>query len=390
QKPVSILPWTSPWRFGIVADNPATVVQSNLVSDLSHPSVISGESWIKPGRASWSWWSAGSTPRDFNRLKKYVDLSASFGWEYTLVDAGWDNMQNGTLEELATYANSKNVGLLVWYNSGGPNNVVTASPRDRMFDPPVRKKEFAWLQKIGVKGVKVDFFQSDKQEIIKLYLGILKDAAEAHLLVNFHGCTMPRGWSRTYPNLLSMEAVRGGEAYRFDRNYPAYAAVHNTIIPFTRNVMGPVDFTPVTFSDVNYPHITTNAHELALSVVFQSGILHLADNYKVYPQQPEYVIDFLKNIPVSWDETRLLDGKPGEMVIIARRSADKWYIAGINGTDKTITVKPDLSFAGNDNDISLISDGDTDRSFQFNDNIPVNNLPEISMLPRGGFVAFTK
>jgi hypothetical protein len=297
---------------------------------LAAPSEISVTDWIKPGVSSWSWWSEGSSPRDYDKLKSFVDMAAEMGWKYSLVDAGWEKMEGGNLSELASYANSKGIGLLVWYNSGGPHNVVEASPRDLFFDADIRKKELKWLKEIGASGVKVDFFQSDKQKIIKLYLDILKDAAEAEIVVNFHGCTLPRGWSRTWPNLLTMEAVRGGEAYRFDRKFPELSPAHHTIIPFTRNVVGPVDYTPLTYSDNRYPHITTFGHETALTVIFESGIQHLADHQKVYRNQPEYILEYLKHLPAAWDETRFIAGRPGEMVILARRSGEKWFIAGIN------------------------------------------------------------
>lgn len=174
------------------------------------------------------------------------------------------------------------VGVFLWYNSGGPNNRVTEEPRDRMFDRSVRQEEMAWLAEAGVSGIKVDFFHSDKQAGIKLYLDILADAAEAGLMVNFHGSTIPRGWERTWPNLMSMEGVRGAEQYDFRPTYPEEAPWHNTVLAFTRNVVGPMDYTPVTFSDAMYPHVTTNAHELALAVVFESSLQHFADSVESY------------------------------------------------------------------------------------------------------------
>ncbi|CAN5734281.1 hypothetical protein BH24BAC1_BH24BAC1_40160 [soil metagenome] len=194
------------------------------------------------------------------------------GWEYSLVDANWNEMKGGNLEMLAKYAQEKNVGLLVWYNSGGAHNTVTEQPRDIMSDPVRRKEEMKKLQALGIKGIKVDFFQSDKQFIMQQYLDILKDAAAHHILVNFHGCTIPRGWSRTWPNLVSMESARGAETYIFSGEFPAKAPLHNVHLVFTRNIIGSMDYTPVTFSDNRYKRLTTNAHELALGVVFESGI----------------------------------------------------------------------------------------------------------------------
>jgi hypothetical protein len=186
-----------------------------------------------------------------------------------------------------------------------------------------------------VKGIKVDFFSSDKQEIIKLYLGILRDAAEYKLMVDFHGCTTPRGWQRTYPNLMTMEAVAGAEIYGSDKpwwaEYGKTSPTHNTILPFTRNVIGSMDYTPVTFTNKVQPHLTTNTHELALSVVFESGLQCFADKGEAYDTLHVESKRLLQEIPASWDETRYIDGFPGKYVVIARRSGKKWYVGGING-----------------------------------------------------------
>ena len=318
-KPSSVLPWSTPWRVAIIGKKLSTIAESNMVVKLNPPAAFDDASWIKPGRASWSWWSTPSSPKNYRVLKDYVDLASEMGWEYSLVDANWDLMEGGTIEQLVKYANTKNIGILMWYNSGGPHNIVTERPRDIMFDPVTRKEEFKKLAAMGVKGVKVDFFQSDKQHIIGLYFDILKDAAENHILVNFHGCTLHRGWNRTWPNLISMESVRGAENYGFDSLYPVKAVWHNTILPFTRNVTGSMDFTPVAFTNQNFPHLTTYGHELALSVVFESGILHMADRASSFRSLPEAPKTFLKNVPVAWDETILLDGAPGEFAVFARR-----------------------------------------------------------------------
>jgi alpha-glucosidase len=316
----SSLPWVMPWRVLIIGKSLSTIVESNLIESLSKPSQLSDSSWIKPGKASWSWWSDHDSSKSFESLKTFVDLAADMGWEYSLVDANWNIMAGGNLEQLATYAKSKNVGLFVWHNSGGPHNEVTEQPRDLMFERETRRQEFTRLQTLGIKGVKVDFFHSDKQDSIRLYLDILEDAADFQLMVNFHGSTLPRGWSRTYPNLMTMEAVRGAEAYTFDNTYARVAPSQNTILAFTRNVVGPMDYTPVTFSDGPEPHETSNAHELALSIIFESGILHLADSVEAYQNLPEAVHNFLRDVPSHWDETKYLGGEPGKFVILARHS----------------------------------------------------------------------
>lgn len=248
-------------------------------------------------------------------------------------------------------------------------------------------------KEIGARGIKVDFFHSDKQDRIQQYIGILKDAEDFQLMVNFHGCTLPRGWSRTYPHLMSMESVKGAECYGFDKNYPERAPWYNTILPFTRNVVGPMDYTPVTFSDDNYPHITSHAYELALSVVYESGWVHFADGVEGYRKMPEAVIGFLKTVPVVWDEIEFLSGYPGKFVVLARQSNGDWYIGGINGETNDQPVKFDLSFLGEGEfNMLLIKDGETSREFSIEScSMHSDQSMEIVMPAYGGFVArFTK
>ena len=343
-EPESPLPWTMPWRVVIVGDQAGRILESDLVDDLAPATSFTSTSWIKPGRAAWSWWSKSDSPRHAKDLNAFTDLAADMGWEYALVDANWNEMQTGTIDEVIAHAKAKNVGLLFWYNSGGPHNDVTEAPRDRMFTREARREEFAKLKAWGVKGVKVDFWHSDKQDRIKQYRDVLRDAADFQLMVNFHGCTVPRGWSREFPNLIGMEAVFGAEQYKFRDFYPAGAPRHNTILPFTRNVVGPMDFTPVTFSDAKYPHVTTNAHELALSVIFENGVQHMADSVESYRGLPPEAKSFLSQVPAAWDETRVLSGEPGKTLVIARRDRGVWYIGGINGTDAAVTFEGNASF----------------------------------------------
>lgn len=381
------LPWTMPWRTITIGKELSDIVNSTLVTDVSDSSMLKDFSWVNPGRCTWSWWSDHNSPKDFNALKKFIDFSADLGWEYSLVDANWNSMQGGSIEELIEYAHGKNIGIIMWYNSGGPHNAVTEEVRDKMHDPDKRREEFEKLKKWGVKGLKVDFFQSDKPHIIKLYHDILKDAAEFEIMINFHGCTIPRGWRRTYPHLVSMESVRGAEYYSFDENYPEFAPRQNTILPFTRNVIGPMDYTPISFSDQVYPHSTTNAHELALSVIFESGILHLADKPESVFVQPGYVIDFLKGIPVTWEETRLIEGYPGDYVVLARKNNKTWYFAGINGSEEPKTVKFKLPFIGEGLYLAeIIGDGKEPRSFTYYKKpFSFDKTIDIPMAPRGGF-----
>jgi hypothetical protein len=203
--------------------------------------------------------------RNLDTLKKFIDFSAEMGWPYSLVDANWNLISDDSMEQLVAHAEKKGVDLLFWYNSGGSNSFVTEEPRNRMHERKVRRAEFAKLQKLGVKGVKVDFFHADKQFMIQRYLGILEDAADHKIMVVFHGCTIPRGWARTWPNLMSMEAVRGAETYTFGStpDYGKLAPRQNTLLPVTRNVIGSMDYTPVVYSKQMIARHTTNAHETA-------------------------------------------------------------------------------------------------------------------------------
>ena len=380
------LPWSTSWRFIAIGKTPREIVETTLPTDLSAPSAVEDVSWIKPGRASWSWWSDSDSPQDYDRILPFIDLAADMGWEYSLVDANWNRMKNGNVEKLVAYASEKNVGLLLWYNSGGKHNVVEEEPRDLMDDPKARRKEFERISKLGIKGIKVDFFQSDKQEIIGQYVDILEDAAEYGLVVNFHGCTLPRGWRRTWPNLLTMEAVRGGECYRFARDFPERAPSHIAILPFSRNAVGPCDYTPGGFTDNNYPHLTTYGFELALPVIIESGIMHHMDT----PQQtlglPPYAVNFLKGIPVAWDDTRYIAGYPGKDVVIARKKGDVWYIGGINGEAHAKDLTIDLSVTGEvPASIRLITDGDSARDLQEAQLEPVDGKLTLHLEPYGGF-----
>ncbi len=388
-EPSWTLPWATPWRVIIVGDSLANIVESTLVTDVCPPSIVQETSWIQPGRASWSWLFDHDSPQDCTKLKTWVDLAAEMGWEYSLVDANWDRMKNGTIHDLIAYADSKGVGLLLWYNSGGPHNYVSEKPRGLMTHREIRREEFQTLRRWGIKGVKVDFFQSDKQNIIQLYHDILQDAAEAQIMVNFHGCTLPRGWSRTYPHLMSMEAVRGEECYSFDRQFTTEAPIHNVILPFTRNVVGPMDYTPVMFQNNVFRHLTTYSHELALPVIFESGWLHFAGGPREYLDLHEAPKKFLKAVPAAWDDTKFLAGEPGQFVVLARRSGSTWYVAGINGEDAGRDVDVALSFLGDTRcTVTLIADGKTPREFETeSEAVTAQDHLEVRLLPYGGFAA---
>jgi alpha-glucosidase len=389
--PSSVLPWVTPWRLIMAGSDLGAIVDSTLMTDLAEPSIIADTSWIVPGRSSWSWWSSDPSPTDYRALTSFVNLARDMTWEYTLVDAGWDSMQNGGNHlDLVAYAASQKVGTLLWYNSGGPHNSVKdILPRDRIHDAARRRAEFQTISRAGVRGVKVDFFHGDGQRMMQYYADIMRDAAEFHLLTNFHGSTIQRGWQRTYPNLMTTESVRGAEWYKFDRGYAEDAAQRNTILVFTRNAVGSMDFTPVTFSNVTHPHRTTFGHELALSIVFESGIQHFADRVAAYAALPKGPRAFLMAVPTTWDDTRYVDGAPGEHAVLARRKGERWYVGGIDGagTARELTVK--LSFLGAGRfSASVITDGPDDRSFsESTSRVTASDVLPIAMRARGGFVA---
>lgn len=392
-KPSSELPWEMPWRVIVAGDSLATVVESTLVTDVSTPSKVQDSSWVRPGRVAWSWWSDNASPKDADKQRKFIDLAAEMGWEYLLVDANWTIMENGNIHDVLRYAKEKGVGVLLWYNSGGAHSLVPEKPRDCLTLGPVREFELKLLSDWGVRGIKVDFFMSDKQDMIELYHGIMRDAAAHKIMVNFHGCTLPRGWERTYPHLMSMEAVRGEECYIFDRQYPEQAPVQNAILPFTRNAVGPMDYTCVGFSDNRYPHKTSYAHELALSVLFESGWLHFIDKPEAYLNLPPAPKQFLKNVPVAWDDTRFVAGYPGQFAILARQKNDIWYLAGVNAESRSReeNIKPRDWLRAGRYELTTIGDGENPKSFQAaTSTFNAGEAFTMKMLPYGGFVAVLK
>ena len=334
--------WRSPWRVAIIGSL-GDVVESTLITDVSAPNKLLDTSWIHPGVVSWIYWAYNHGSNDYQIIKKYVDMAVTLKLPYVLIDAEWDEMQDGrTIEEAVAYATTQGVKPLIWYNSSVGWVDGAPGPKFRLNKPEDREREFAWCEKIGVAGVKIDFFSGDNQMNMDYCIDLLECAARHHLLVNFHGATIPRGWQRTYPNLLSTEGVYGAEWYNNVPTFTAQAARHNATLPFTRNVIGPMDYTPCAFSDSQHPHITSKAHELALTVLFESGLQHLADKPESYLAQPQAVQDFFTELPTVWDETRFVSGCPGKSAVLARRFGHSWYVAGINGLDEAQTFSLDL------------------------------------------------
>ena len=375
--------WRSPWRVAIIGSL-GDVVESTLITDVSSPNKLLDTSWIHPGVVSWIYWAYNHGSNDYQIIKKYVDMAVTLKLPYVLIDAEWDEMKDGkTIEEAVAYATTQGVKPLIWYNSSVGWIDGAPGPKFRLNKPEDREREFAWCEKIGVAGVKIDFFSGDNQMNMDYCIDLLECAARHHLLVNFHGATIPRGWQRTYPNLLSTEGVYGAEWYNNVLTFTAQAARHNATLPFTRNVIGPMDYTPCAFSDSQHPHITSKAHELALTVLFESGLQHLADKPESYLAQPQAVQDFFTELPTVWDETRFVSGCPGKSAVLARRFGHSWYVAGINGLDEAQTFSLDLSFIKPADKIQYFADA-PDGSWAITN---INSFPtQLTCQPRGGFV----
>ena len=380
-----------PWRI-LMLGSLADIVESTLVTDMADVCRITDTSWIKPGVSSWIYWAYNHSSKDFQKVKEYIDLAHDMNWPYSLIDWEWDEMANGgNIEDAMAYAREKGVKVNLWYNSGTSwIGAGAPGPQDRLRTKEAREQEMTRLEQMGATGIKVDFFLPDGQEMVNYYLDILEDAARHHLLVDFHGCTIPRGWSRTWPNLMSMESVYGAEWYNNNRRMTNAAAAHNATLPFTRNVIGPMDYTPCTFTDSQNPHITTDCHELALPILFESGLQHLADRPEAYLGLPEQIKSLLSGLPSAWDDTRLLAGYPGQSAVIARRSGDTWYISGINGTENEITLEPDFSRIGQKVELSMLITDKGDKpgmGFNIQNNVQAGKL---TLPARGGFVAIVR
>jgi alpha-glucosidase len=398
EQPTSTLPWTLPWRVIIIGSQPSAIIESNIVQHVSEACSARDTSWIQPGHAVWSWWSQENSPSDYTIQMRYITYAFENNIKYVLIDEGWQSIPENKLRELIAYASAHNIGIFLWYNSGAGKPANPIDHNNIMSIKEKRKKEFIRLQNLGVKGIKVDFFLSDKQPVIKLYTDILKDAVQHKLMVNFHGSTIPRGWEKTYPNLMTMEAVRGAESF-YKKMYTDTAPEQNTILPFTRNAVGSMDYTPLTFDlstkgidqkRGNAPvRITTYCHELALAVIFESGITHYADSISTYEHLPAYVRRFMGNVPAAWDETRFIDGKPGEYIVLARRIVSTWYIAGINGQNKPKSLTLVLPFS-TARKLNSITDSMSENTFVYSDISVINKTFSVTMKPYGGFTAVSQ
>jgi alpha-glucosidase len=370
-EPRYTLPWTMPWRVIVMSKSAGDIATATLVTDLAPPSRIANTSWIRPGRASWAWWSYPDGPATAERFNEFTDFGARMGWEYTLFDAGW---WNAGLTSIADHARSKGVIPLAWMFAGD------------FYDPERRKEKLDQVAAAGVRGVKVDFWCSDRQEAIAAMHALFEDAAARKMVVNLHGCTVPRGWQRTWPNLLAMEAVLGNESYFYEPHYTEKAAELNTVLPFTRNAIGPMDITPVACSPKKYSRMTTAAHELAAALIFTSGLVHYADKPEFFESLPAEAWQVFRDAPARWDETRCLMGEPGRVAVFARRAGGSWFIAGINGTGEALPVTLDLSDFGNFHHRLVITEGASATMQVSAAAVSDSDRWQHELPPRGGFI----
>lgn len=343
------LPGSTPWRTIVVGDNlkPITesTVQFDVVDQLYEPSQT-----YKPGKSTWSWIVWQDASMNYDDQKTFIDLAHNMGYEYILMDALWiSQVGRDRMQELFKYAHSKGVDVFLWYNSNGAENDAPQDAKQCMNTSIARKAEMKWMKANGIKGIKVDFFGGDKQETMRLYEDILSDANEYGIQVIFHGCTLPRGWERMYPNYCASEAVLASENMFFSQHACDYEGFQLTLHPFIRNAVGSMDWGGTFLNrriakDNKSGNIrrTSDIFELAAAVINQSSVQNIAITPNNLQEVPQFEIDFLKSVPTTWDETKLIDGYPGKYVVLARRQGDKWYVAALNGTKETLKISVDL------------------------------------------------
>ena len=342
------LPCETPWRTITVGTTLAPIVETTVTNDVVRPKYQASKEYVY-GKGSWSWIIGMDPSCNFDEQKRYIDFSAAMGWRSVLVDALWD-VQIGyeKIAELARYGRERGVGLFLWYNSNGSWNDAPQSPKGKMDKSAARRKEMAWMKENGILGIKVDFFGGDKQPMMQLYEDILTDANEFGLQVIFHGCTLPRGWERMYPNYVASEAVLASENLHFGQGACDAEAFNACIHPFIRNTVGSMDFGGSTLNkhyNKDNQHGTTrktsDVFALATAVLFQSSVQHFAMAPNNLEDAPAWAVDFMKQVPTNWDETRFIDGYPGKYCIMARRAGTKWFVVGITSDGTPLQKKID-------------------------------------------------
>lgn len=353
------LPDVTPWRTLTISDNLKDIVETTVTWDVLSAYYHSDAGINKMreahkegyGRGAWSWIIADDASCNFDTQKEYIDFAAAMGWESLLIDAQWDRqIGRERIAELAKYGKEKGVYLYLWYNSNGNWNDAPQTPRNCLSLSAARQAEMEWLEKTGIRGIKVDFFGGDKQCTMQLYYDILLDALKHNVKVIFHGCTLPRGWEYIFPNYVASEAVRASENLRFSQGECDREAMDATFLPFIRNAVGSMDFGGSTlnwyYNKFNQAgkggghRITSDVFALATAVLFQSPVQHFAMAPGNLTDAPAWALDFMKQVPTTWEDIRFIDGYPGKYVVLARKSQQgKWYLAAVNGTKETLKLK---------------------------------------------------
>jgi hypothetical protein len=390
------LPLETPWRTITVGKTLAGIVESTAATDLVKPLYEPSRDY-KAGRATWSWILWQDASMNWNDQVAFIDLAAKMGYEYILIDAFWDaNIGREKMADLVAYAASKKVGVFLWYNSNGAWSDAFQTPRDKLSHAADREREMAWLEKIGVKGIKVDFFGGDKQVTIALYEDILTCANSHGLMCNFHGATIPRGWERMFPNYMTSEAVTASENLVFSQNFVDGEAERSTILPFVRNAIGPMDYGPVFFSkrfsrsaDHGNVRRTGIGFQLATAVLFQSPLQHFGLTPDDLTPENADALAFLKGVPAAWDETRYVDGYPGQYAVLARRSGSAWYVAATNGTREPKTPTFALPFLAGKT-VTLLCDTVELTAAKKTLTVPADGSVTLALPVGGGAVLFTE
>lgn len=388
------LPGVTPWRTITVGENLKPIVETTIPFDVVEPLYEASQSYML-GKSTWSWIIWQDQSMNWDDQVEYIDLASRLGYPYILVDALWDvNLGKEKFKALVDYARSKDVELFLWYNSNGAFNDAPQGPRDKMNTAIARKQEMKWLQEIGVKGLKVDFFGGDKQETMRLYEDLLSDANDYGLMIIFHGATLPRGWERMYPNYAGSEAVIASEMLIFSQHTRDNEAFYATLHPFMRNAVGSMEFGGVLLNKFltrenkeKNKRLTTDAFQVATAVLFQNPVQPFAVTPNNLTDAPGFIIDFLKAVPTTWDETRFIAGYPGKYVVLARRHADKWYICGVNAEEETVKLNLDISMLGT-GALTSITDSANGVTYESAVQPDKEGMLEVTIIPRGGIVLF--
>ncbi|MBQ9646393.1 MAG: glycoside hydrolase family 97 catalytic domain-containing protein [Prevotella sp.] len=391
------LPGYTPWRTITVGSTLKPIVETNIAYDVVEPLYAPSEDY-RYGRYTWSWLIWQDSSINWDDQVAFIDLAAKMGFEYCLIDNWWDqNIGRDRMAQLSAYALSKGVALMLWYNSNGYENDAPQGPRNCMNTAMARDREMAWLKKIGVKGIKVDFFGGDKQETMKLYEDILYDANRYNLQCIFHGCTLPRGWERMYPNYVSSEAVLASENVFFTEYHARQEPFQLTMHPFCRNAVGTMDWGGIIMNKYlskdnrsRHQRFTTTTFELASGITNQSALQCVAIQPNNLDELSDTELDFLRQLPTTSDETRVIDGYPGRYIVMARRHGSQWYVAGLNAGQQPLQLTLDLSFIGSPA-ITLFTDyanknGAVGGCVKKTLNIGKKGQAKVTIQPNGGIV----